>query len=108
LFDGLLVQLRAREIERKIRNKENTVERNKSVQKVFFCTSRIFYTYDTADELEESDFDIGVGMVAVDLLIVAVEAADRADLAADTTLKLVPRRNEINSNRRKLRGCMTE
>jgi hypothetical protein len=47
-------------------------------------------------------------MVAVDLLILAVEAADRADLAAETTLILEPKRNEINNtNRKERRGCMT-
>jgi DUF1009 family protein len=80
----------------KDKNKRVCVRRNTNV------------TYDAADELEESDDDIGVGMVAVDLLIVAVEAADRADLAAETTLILVPKRNEINNTKRKVRrGCMT-
>ena len=47
-------------------------------------------------------------MVAVALLMLAVEAADRADLAAETTLILVPKRNVINNTNRKLRrGCMT-
>ena len=47
-------------------------------------------------------------MVAVALLILAVEAADRADLAAETTLILVPKRSVINNTKRKLRrGCMT-
>ena len=47
-------------------------------------------------------------MVAVALLILAVEAADRADLAAETTLILVPKRSVINNTNKKLRrDCMT-
>ena len=62
-----------------------------------FCWCRNATTYDTAER-----------MVAADLLILAVEAADRADLAAETTLILVPKRSVINNTKRKLRrGCMT-